>query len=956
MATLYAFDFGIALDDKTLTPFASVATGVVYAYPYTAGNVPLPLYDMNGTQLANLATSPQGYVARFQTTAPIVLLSFGTTMIPAISTTVASLATQVPQLRSDLDTRIPASSPLVSLMAALPTVPSTIYCDGAGRFQWLPTATLGTGTGTGTGTGAGTGTGGTTATGVPGVPTNVKIALSDPTFHLYTMTWVAPATGGTPTSYLVTEQVDSFSPFTTIVTGNTFTSGSSIQNGQVYRLSVQAVNAQGSSQGVGSAWLAGQTIPTPTTGGQNVAVTGGTAPTKIQVQNMTVTPSPTSILVTWQAPALTPQNVTGYGIGRDGTDASGTGNWSTLLPATTLSYTFDNLVSGQTYTITITPAVSSGTPGSFSLTTTLPGGTTTGGGTGGTTGALPGVPVNVAIAPLLDGYNISWLAPATGGAPTKYYVTAAAGSFSTGQLTGGPAILSYWFTNAAIVAGATIRLAVAAVNDYGQSGTIGSAWISGQAIPTPTLNGANATITSSGATTIRVSSLSAVTQSGQVTIAWGAPTLTPQNVTGYTVERGGVDASGTGAWSTTVTATTTTFTFTNLVDGTSYPFTVTPIVSTGTVASASITVPAGGTGTTTTPPATGGGTTTPPVTGSTGTGTVATGFGTPTGGSVGVSKLAALKLPARGWFSGASGEGIDSANTAFGTWRGNATDALSNWLDTEDGGAWGGGIAAGAGPAMNHRGILDIAIGGPSNYSSAAGGSLDASLRTFLTNVRRNRTINGIVYPTILRPFHEMNGDWYAWSVSPGEEAAFKSVAKRWRGIMDSVFPEAIWAFCPNGESTTGVAVANLWDTGVWDLVGADRYNQYPYIGTNNAGGYTSWPDGSTRGDDSNPVGAQTWLAFARNRGVPLYFPEYANNGYDSGTPANGGDDPYWCQQFFAWVRANAGKGSGQILAEMWFNQINKEENRWHLYSPSVATRQPKVAAAYQTFFRALPA
>lgn len=338
-------------------------------------------------------------------------------------------------------------------------------------------------------------------------------------------------------------------------------------------------------------------------------------------------------------------------------------------------------------------------------------------------------------------------------------------------------------------------------------------------------------------------------------------------------------------------------------------------------------------------------------------GTPQTVAGTPTGGvtppppppPTGQGKFASITMPSIGWFSGASGIGSDGSSTAFGDWRGQATTANANWLDTANGAAWNGGVmgATKSGPVANETRLLDLAIGGPSDYNAAAGGSMDGALRAALARLRVNRHVGGVLRTTIVRPFHEQNGTWYPWSVSTGEVSAFKATARRWRAIQKEVYPELIWALCTNGETLSGQAPPSLlWEDGVWDLYGSDVYNQWPYIGTNRLGQFTSWADGSMRGTDTNPRGVERHRRFAEQRGVPFYIPEYSNNG---GNDAQGGDDPYWWNNIFAWMKTHRGKGPGDLFAEIYFN-ILTAGNKWHMFG-GTPTTMPRVAEAYRNSF-----
>jgi hypothetical protein len=97
--------------------------------------------------------------------------------------------------------------------------------------------------------------------------------------------------------------------------------------------------------------------------------------------------------------------------------------------------------------------------------------------------------------------------------------------------------------------------------------------------------------------------MTGVPRSGAVLINW---TTSRTDITGWKVERDGIDASGTGPWSTEKAAADRSHDFTNLVNGTSYTFTLTPHTAGGDLAPITVTgtpTDGGSTPPTTTPPA-----------------------------------------------------------------------------------------------------------------------------------------------------------------------------------------------------------------------------------------------------------------------------------------------------------------------------------------------------------------
>lgn len=302
-------------------------------------------------------------------------------------------------------------------------------------------------------------------------------------------------------------------------------------------------------------------------------------------------------------------------------------------------------------------------------------------------------------------------------------------------------------------------------------------------------------------------------------------------------------------------------------------------------------------------------------------------------------------VPKRGWWSGGSGVGIDGNNTAFGNWRGDPVDAIAHWADAYNGTLWGSwpGLKAG-GPAYNFKGLLDLAIGGPQNWASSAGGSFDASLRSALQNLR---TIRSGLGPTLIRPAHEFNGTWFQWSANASEFANFRTTMRKWRQIQLDVFPEAMWELNPNGDSSgQNFDWRDVWEdkmpdgkTPVWDVLGTDRYNQFPTVTS-----YAAFATLSKQVDGKGaPVGWEAHRLFALAKGVPWVMPEYAGN-------ADNGDYPGWMTAIFEWFVKNRGNGPGNVMGDFWFNQT-KDNVRWQIY-PN--TKQPKVAAEYKRLFTAL--
>ena len=123
--------------------------------------------------------------------------------------------------------------------------------------------------------------------------------------------------------------------------------------------------------GTGKLWLGGTTQPAGMVAGDywicSASSGGPTVPT-IPV-SVTATPGTGNATLSWQAPVSNGGSaITGYSVGRDGTDSTGAGPWSTVDPAGTTSRVFNNLVSGQTYHLYVAAINSVGTGPAVTMT------------------------------------------------------------------------------------------------------------------------------------------------------------------------------------------------------------------------------------------------------------------------------------------------------------------------------------------------------------------------------------------------------------------------------------------------------------------------------------------------------------------------------------------------------------------------------------------------------------
>ncbi|MCA1606115.1 MAG: hypothetical protein LC775_11735 [Acidobacteria bacterium] len=122
-----------------------------------------------------------------------------------------------------------------------------------------------------------------------------------------------------------------------------------------------------------------------------------------------------------------------------------------------------------------------------------------------------------------------------------------------------------------------------------------------------------------------------------------------------------------------------------------------------------------------------------------------------------------------------------------------------------------------------------VRAGAPVAFSDILAGRHDNYLRRFFSDAAQ--------YPgrVWIRPFHEMNGNWYPWSLAK-DLAAVVASAKQWIaawrhlvGLQRSVGGDRVgWMWCPNNIDVGGVAAESYYPgSGYVDILGVDAYNGY---------------------------------------------------------------------------------------------------------------------------------
>lgn len=281
---------------------------------------------------------------------------------------------------------------------------------------------------------------------------------------------------------------------------------------------------------------------------------------------------------------------------------------------------------------------------------------------------------------------------------------------------------------------------------------------------------------------------------------------------------------------------------------------------------------------------------------------------------------AAAAPPATSWLSGV-GDPVAShvVEGGFGRWRGEPCTYARIWADatlrdmTE---VW----ALDAYTATAWTGTLDIACGGPRDglsWRDAADGRMDAIWRRTCSRIRNGW---GDLDSVHLSMAHELNGNWYPWSVNRGNVADFRRAWTRWHDIVQQELTakgkDVKVCLNLNGDTVPGVSVQELLpDLATFDVLGCDFYSMWPDLRTQ-----ADWDAHrrTTKGDGS-PRGVEAWHRFAASVGKPLSFPEWGVN------PQSRSDNPFFVQQMRLFFTSHAPAearhaGPGEIAGEAYFN------------------------------------
>ncbi|TNM67423.1 hypothetical protein FHN55_10205 [Streptomyces sp. NP160] len=290
---------------------------------------------------------------------------------------------------------------------------------------------------------------------------------------------------------------------------------------------------------------------------------------------------------------------------------------------------------------------------------------------------------------------------------------------------------------------------------------------------------------------------------------------------------------------------------------------------------------------------------------------------------------------------GAAGDGVASGE--YERQLGRRLDLTATWADS----TWASThlpVLQPGGELAGWDRALDVSVGAfeaGTTWAQAAAGACDEAWTASLTALAGLRA--GRPGTTYIRFAHEMNGNWYPWSVRASEVADFQRGWQRYRALQQRVFPSARLVFSLNHNTVGLDADSSVLHPGAGqaDVLGVGYYNRYPYLAT--AADFAGWLPARDRW--GGPAGLDAFRALAAAWGLPLAVPEWSLC-----ADGSGGDAPDFVTALHSWLLAHAGAGAGQVLYACQFNVSSGFGGAFTLL-PS--DRLPHASEAYRRCFGA---
>jgi hypothetical protein len=213
---------------------------------------------------------------------------------------------------------------------------------------------------------------------------------------------------------------------------------------------------------------------------------------------------------------------------------------------------------------------------------------------------------------------------------------------------------------------------------------------------------------------------------------------------------------------------------------------------------------------------------------------------------------------------------------------------------------------------------------GSTGLSAINNGSKDAYIRNFAAAAK---AYGGVVY---LRPFHEMNGDWYPWGGSVGSNSASQLVSA-WKHVHDVFAAQGAtnvkFVWCVNNDSVPNTSANSI--SAYWP---GDAYVDYATLDGYNAGTTQSWSSWRAFAD----LFAASYRTVAGLTTKPMFIAE-------TSSVEQGGSKAAWVASMFADIPTKLPRLTGVC----WFDANQSYDWRIESSTASAGAFRSAVAAGF---------
>jgi hypothetical protein len=266
------------------------------------------------------------------------------------------------------------------------------------------------------------------------------------------------------------------------------------------------------------------------------------------------------------------------------------------------------------------------------------------------------------------------------------------------------------------------------------------------------------------------------------------------------------------------------------------------------------------------------------------------------------------------WLSGVA----DSVPTIlkWGAFRGSPATYARVWADADRNNQL-NLYAMGELTSAGWDGVLDLACGGPSDWTLAAAGGWDATWRA---QCRKALSLWGNLRQLHLSMAHEFNNG-YPWHVTSANQANFRKAWPRWFRIVQEELvakgKNAKVVLSCNADTNGGWSLAGgLPDPSTFDIYGVDDYNFWPAVMNQE-----QWDAKKSSMKGDTPRGFEAHVVLATELKKPISVPEWGL--------APSGDFPVDVPFYVKKMRETFARlapadpynpGPGQLAGEAFFN------------------------------------